>query len=74
MTISLKNIGETFFKAYLVLVGVWLALALSFDMFMIGAHFFNPDLETKVANTITWKIDGTFKNDPDNIWYEGPKK
>jgi hypothetical protein len=27
-----------------------------------------------ISNQISWKIDGTFKNNPDNIWYEGGKK
>ena len=33
----------------------------------------NPELESRVGNAIMWKIDGAFKNDPNNIWYEGPK-
>ena len=49
-------------------------IRISFDFFMIGAHFLNPDLATKIGNEISWKIDGTFKNNPDNIWYEGPSK
>ena len=69
-----NELGVLFFKGYLVFVGVWLAFALSFDLFMIGVHFSNPDLETKISNEIAWKIDGTFKNSPDNIWYEGPSK
>jgi hypothetical protein len=74
MTLSFKNIGETLFKGYLILVGVWLVFALSFDIFGIILHFTNPDLELKISNEIAWKIDGTYKNNPDNIWYEGPKK
>jgi hypothetical protein len=27
-----------------------------------------------MINKIEWKFDGTFKNNPDNIWYEAPKK
>jgi hypothetical protein len=27
-----------------------------------------------MINKLEWKFDGTFKNNPDNIWYEGPKK
>jgi hypothetical protein len=74
MTLSLKNIGETLFKGYLVCVFIWLAFALSFDLIMIGAHFMDENLERKISNEIMWKIDGTFKNNPDNIWYEGPTK
>jgi hypothetical protein len=70
---TLSELGVLFFKGYLIFVGVWLAFALSFDLFMIGVHFTNPDLETKISNEITWKIDGTFANDPNNIWYKGVK-
>ena len=73
MTLSLKTIGEKLFKAYLCFVGIWLAFALSFDIFMIGVHFTNEDLERKISNEIAWKIDGTYKNSPDNIWYEAPE-
>lgn len=74
MTVSLKNIGQTLFKGYLVLVFIWLGFALTFDLVMIGVHFTNEDLERKISNEIAWKIDGTFKNNPDNIWYEEPSK
>lgn len=75
MTLSLKNIGEGLFKAYLGLVGLWLISALSFQIFFIYLHFSNQEeLAGKISNEIMWKIDGTFKNNPDNIWYEGPSK
>lgn len=73
MNITLKEIGNNLFKAYLALVFVWLGFALSFDLFMIAVHFTNEDLERKISNEIAWKIDGTFKNNPDNIWYENPE-
>jgi hypothetical protein len=25
---------------------------------------------TRISNEITWKIDGRFKDNPDNIWYK----
>ena len=55
-------------------VFIWLIFALSFDMVMIGVHFTDENLERKISNEIAWKIDGTFKNQPGNIWYEGPSK
>lgn len=75
MTLSLKSIGETLFKGYLILVFIWLGLALSFQLFMIYLHFTNQDERSQnISNQIAWKIDGTYKNDPNNIWYEGPSK
>jgi len=72
MTLSLKQIGQKLFNVYLVFVGIWLVFALSFDFFMIALHFTNEDLSRDISNEISWKIDGTFKNNPDNIWYDGP--
>jgi hypothetical protein len=74
MTVSLKTIGHKLFMGYLCFVGIWLAFALSFDIFMIGVHFTDENLERKISNEIMWKIDGTYKNDPNNIWYEEPAK
>ncbi len=75
MTLSLKNIGEKLFKLYLCFVGVWVISALCFQIFFIYLHFSNQEeLAGKISNEIMWKIDGTFKNNPNNIWYEGPSK
>jgi hypothetical protein len=48
--------------------------ALCFQVFMFVTHHVKPELATQIGNELTWKFDGTFKNDPDNFWYEGPKK
>ena len=75
MTLSLKTIGEKIFQAYIFLVGAWVISALCFQIFFIYLHFTNQeDRALNISNRIAWKIDGTFKNDPDNIWYEGPSK
>jgi len=75
MTLSLKKIGESLFKGYIILVFVWLAFALSFETFGIYLHFTGQEERAlNISNQIAWKIDGTFKNNPDNIWYEGPAK
>ena len=73
--INFQKIGDVMFKAYLGLVGVWLAFALSTQVFFIYLQFTNQeDRMRNIVNEIDWKIDGTFKNNPDNIWYEGSKK
>lgn len=59
-------IGITFIK----LVLVWVIAALLFQVGMVMVHFFGPtEMEQNIANEISWKIDGTFKNNPGNIWY-----
>jgi hypothetical protein len=56
--------------AFLALVCFWIVFALCFQLFFVYLHFSgNEDLAGKIANQITWKIDGTFKNSPGNIWY-----
>jgi len=60
-------IGITFIK----LVLVWVIVALLFQVSMVMVHFFGPTkMEQNIANEISWKIDGTFKNNPGNIWYQ----
>ncbi len=69
----MKNLKELLLLRLVQLVFVWVNLALVFQVFMIVTHFTNPELNTKVGNAIMWKIDGTFKDHPDNIWYDNSK-
>jgi hypothetical protein len=65
-----SNIGEYLLKVFLSLVGFWIAFALCFQLFFVYLHFSGQDdLAGQIADEITWKIDGRFKNDPNNIWY-----
>jgi len=66
-----NNIGDYLFKAFLSLVGFWILFAISFQMFFVYLEFSGKDeLQRNIVNWIEWRIDGTFKNDPVNIWYE----
>jgi hypothetical protein len=57
--------------AFLSLVGFWIAFALCFQLFFVYLQFSgNEETATKVSNWIMWRIDGTFKNSPENIWYQ----
>lgn len=48
----------------------FIGLAFLFQVFFVILQFSgNENLATEIANEITWRIDGTFKNNPDNIWY-----
>jgi len=56
--------------AFLYLVLGWVVLALAFQLTMVGIHVAGKtELEQNIANWFSWKFDGTFKNDPNNIWY-----
>ena len=66
-----QNIGEYLFRAFLSLVGIWILFAISFQMFFVYLEFSGKhELQRNIVNWIEWRIDGTFKNSPENIWYE----
>ena len=65
-----NNIGNYLAQGFAYFVCAWVVFALLFQLFFVYLHFSGKeDLAGKIANEITWKIDGTFKNNPGNIWY-----
>lgn len=55
---------------FIILTGAWIMFALAFQLY--GVFLVATDQEdrmTQISNEISWKIDGTFKNNPENIWY-----
>ena len=61
-----EQVGLLLAKSLLVFV----VAALLFQISMVVVHFSgNTQLETNIANWFSWKFDGTFKNSPENIWY-----
>ena len=57
--------------AFLTLVGFWIVFAICFQLFFVYLHFSGKEETARnVSNLIMWRIDGTFKNSPENIWYE----
>ena len=56
---------------FLSLVGLWIIFALCFQLFFVYLEFSGKhELQRNIVNWIEWRIDGTFKNNPENIWYE----
>lgn len=69
-TLSL-SLGNKLTQAFFVLVGVWIVFALCFQLFFVYLEFSGKhELQRNVVNWIEWRIDGTFKNNPENIWYD----
>jgi hypothetical protein len=65
-----SNLGDKLFMAFLYLVGVWIIFAICFQMFFVYLEFSGKhELQRNIVNWIEWRIDGTFKNSPENIWY-----
>ena len=70
-----QHIGEKLAWAFLCLFGLWLVFALLFAVFMSYLEFAGKTEMTRdIVNWIEWRIDGTFKNSPENIWYDASKQ
>ncbi len=68
---AVLNFKELLFKMFLLGVGLFIGLAFAFQVFMVFLEFSGrQEWATQIANEISWRIDGTFKNNPENIWYE----
>ena len=64
------NVKEKALMAFIGLVGLWILFALSFQLFFVYLHFSGKEeMARNITNWIEWRIDGTFKNSPENIWY-----
>ena len=64
-------IAEKIIWAFLSLFGLWLLFALSLMFYSLYLEFTGNDQALQdMSNQFSWKFDGTFKNSPENIWYE----
>ena len=69
----LSKAAESAFKMYFVLVGIWICTALTIQLFFVYLEVSgNSERSLDISNRITRKIDGNFKSNPENIWYEEP--
>jgi len=65
-----NNLGEKLFLGFLYLAIAWTILAVIFGAFMSYLELTGKTEMTRdIVNWIEWRIDGTFKNSPENIWY-----
>lgn len=70
-----QQLDQIILKGLVGLLLVWVVFALGFMLYAIGMHFFGTYAqEQQLANEIAWRIDGTFKNSPENIWYDADKQ
>jgi hypothetical protein len=67
LALSLK---ERIVYLFLYTVLAFIGFALLFQIFFVFLEFSGRnEIATQIANEISWRIDGTFKNNPNNIWY-----
>ena len=65
-----NNLGEKLFLGFLYLAVAWVITAVLFGISMAILEFSGKtEITRDVTNWIMWRIDGTFKNSPENIWY-----
>ena len=65
-----NNLGEKIAWVFLSLFGLWVVFALLFAVSMTVLEFSGQrEITRDVSNWIMWRIDGTFKNSPENILY-----
>ncbi len=64
---------DKLFMGFLRLCLVWVVFALCFDVYMITLSYVNQEESDRISKELTWKFDGTFKNNPNNIWYKEKK-
>ena len=74
-TININKLSDALMLGFVKLCVIWTITALSFQIFCIYLEVSGQEQRQRdMINKLEWKFDGTFKNNPDNIWYEGPKK
>ena len=65
------SLRERLAQGVLYLFGALIITGLAIQLYFVYCEFFKSYGENlQMANEISWKIDGTFKNSPDNIWYD----
>jgi len=69
----MKKVVDLLGQLFVKLVCGWVVFALCLMTYGIYLHFTNEKREQELVNEFDWKFDGTFKDQPGNIWYEEPK-
>jgi len=65
------NIKELLFKMFLIGALSFISLALLFQVFFVFLELSGrQEWSTEISREIMWRVDGSFKNNPNNIWYE----
>ncbi len=69
----IDNISEKFMSAFLISALVWVFCALGIQLFFVYLELSGKtEYQRRVINKIELKFDGRFKDNPENIMYEGP--
>jgi hypothetical protein len=65
-----ESIRDKIAFIFLALIGIFIGLAFLSQLFFVYLELSgNSEKAAQIAREIEWKIDGTWKNSPNNIWY-----
>ena len=72
--INFNKLSDLMMLGFLRLCVIWVISAFCFQVFCVYLEFSGQEQRQRdMVNKIEWRIDGRFKDNPDNIWYEGTK-
>jgi hypothetical protein len=67
----IQIVKEKLFLGFIYAAGVFILCALAFQLTFIFLEFSGrSETAAQIAKELSWKFDGTFKNDPGNVWYD----
>ena len=70
---KLKNIGRAIAMASLLSISVMIFGIVFFELYLVYLNTSGQiEKSEKIMSDIDFKIDGTYKTNPNNIWYEKP--
>ena len=70
---KLKNIGHTIAKVSLLSISVVIFGIVFFELYLVYLNASGQkEKSEQIMSDIDFKIDGTYKDNPNNIWYEKP--
>jgi hypothetical protein len=70
---KLKNIGHTIAKVSLLSISVVIFGIVFFELYLAYLNASGQkEKSEQIMSDIDFKIDGTYKDNPNNIWYEKP--
>ncbi len=73
MVKTLNNITDKMMATFLFASLIWVFSALGVQLFFVYLELSGKEeYQRRVINKIELKFDGRFKNNPENIMYEGP--
>ncbi len=65
------SIRDRLFHLFLLFALFWVFIALAFQlMFVVLTFSGNENIATTLSTKFSHMVDGTFKNSPENLWYE----